>query len=77
MPASFAALSNDDVGSALLEPTRLGDGGGGRKDERARRFDARNQRGGRQAEMKADYGRPSFFNDRAQGLSERRARRPG
>ena len=62
MPACLAALGNDCVDSALLEPARLGDSCGGRKDQRAGRFDARKQLGGRQAEMKADDRRPRFFN---------------
>jgi hypothetical protein len=69
-PPAFPALRNDGVDSMLLEPARLGDGCGGRKDQRARGFDTRKQLAGRQAEMKAHDGRPHLFDDRAHRLAE-------
>ena len=77
MPARLAALGDDRVDSVLFEPARLGDGGGGREGQRAGRFDARKQLGGRQAEMKADDRRPRLFNHRAQGCVEGRTDRRG
>ena len=77
MAARFAPLSDDAVGSIVFEPARLGDSRGGRKDQRAGRLDAREQRSRRQAEMKAHDRGPRLFNDRAHGRVEGRTDRRG
>ena len=59
----------------LFEPARLGDRRGGRKDQRADRFDPRKQVSGRQAEMKAHDRRPRLLKDCAHGLAKRGADR--
>ena len=73
MPTSLPALRNDRVDSILFEPARLGDSGGGRKDQRAGSFDPRKQLSWRQAEMKAHDRRPHLFNERAHRLAKGRA----
>ncbi len=72
MAAGLEAGGDHGVDAALLEPHRLGHGGGAGDDLGPGRLDPLQQCSARQAEVEADHLGPDLLDHRAEGLVERR-----
>ena len=72
MSTGFIALSNHGIDTTLFQPARFFHRRRRRDDLAARRLDPRQQRRGRQTEVKAHHLGPGVLDDLAHGIAKRR-----